>query len=175
MRRWTLMVGVLALTGCSPVPVSYFAGDGPEMDPVRFFTGHLHSWGVIENRSGAPTERVETDCLGQAEGPDGLHMVQKLTMGDGQVQTRDWHMRRVAPHRFEATANDMIGTATGESAGRVFHWQWSVEARPGNALTGVTLDQWMYLLDDGSMMNRSSISKLGVQLAQVSEVFSPAR
>ena len=169
-------MALVGLAACSaPLPVSHFAGDGPEMDPVTFFTGHLHSWGVMENRSGDPTERIETDCVGEPEGADGLHMVQRLTFGDGRVQTRDWHMRRVAPHRFDATANDMVGTAHGEAAGRAFHWGWSVLARPGNPLTEVTLDQWMYLLDDGSVLNRSSISKLGVQLAQVSEVFAHPR
>jgi hypothetical protein len=176
MRRfWIFLAGILTLAGCSPLPIQRFAGSGPALDPVRFFTGHLHSWGVIENRDGGPTEIIQTDCIGEPEGPDGVHMVQRLTFGDGTVQTRDWHMRRTAPHGFEATANDMIGTAHGTAAGRAFHWTWSVQARSGNPLSDVTLDQWMYLLDDGSVMNRSGISKLGVQLAQVSEVFEKTK
>jgi hypothetical protein len=30
----------------------------------------------------------------------------------------------------------------------------------------------MYLLDDGTMLNRTTITKLGVTVAQVSEVFT---
>jgi hypothetical protein len=33
----------------------------------------------------------------------------------------------------------------------------------------------MYLLDDGSMMNRTTVRKLDVILAEVSEVFTAAR
>ena len=33
------------------------------------------------------------------------------------------------------------------------------------------MDQWWYLLDDGSMLNRTIISKLGVVAAEVTEHF----
>jgi len=34
------------------------------------------------------------------------------------------------------------------------------------------MDQWWYLLDDGSMLNRTTISKFGVTLIEVSEHFA---
>lgn len=172
-RTWTGLWPMLALLcGCSaPMRVQSFAAPGPQFDPVRFFTGHTRSWGVLENRSGAPTGRVETDCHGEAEGPDGLHMVQLLKMADGTVRTRDWRMRRTGPHSYQATANDMVGTATGEAAGRVFHWRWVLATDPGNPLKNVALEQWMYLMEDGAMVNRTVISKLGITLAEVTEQF----
>jgi hypothetical protein len=35
----------------------------------------------------------------------------------------------------------------------------------------MTMDQWMYRLDDGSVMIRTAISKFGFILAEVSEQF----
>jgi len=97
-------------------------------------------------------------------------MVQRLTMEDGTRQQRDWHMRRVGAHRYEATANDMAETAAGEARGRVFHWRWTlVEA--GNPLLDVTMEQWMYLMANGAMLNRTIVSKLGITLAEVTEQF----
>ena len=160
----------LALAGCASPQVEQFAGTGPAFDPVTFFTGHVTSWGVLENRSGYPTEAITTDCRGEPDGPDGLHMVQHLTEGT-QQQTRDWHMRRVTPTRFEATANDVVGTASGEAAGRAFHWTFTLALHPGNALENVTMDQWMYLQEDGSMINRDTIRKFGVIVAEVTEHF----
>ena len=98
-------------------------------------------------------------------------MVQHLTLGDGKAQTRDWHMRRIAPHRFEGTANDMVGTAKGEAAGPVFHWRWTLASSPGNPLLNATLDQWMYLMQGGAMVNRTTVSKLGFILTEVTEQF----
>jgi len=164
------LAALLALAGCSkPMPIEGFAGTAPAFDPVVFWTGHTHSWGVVENRGGAPTEIVQTDCVGEAEGADGLHMRQTLTEGDGTVAHRDWHLRRMAPGRFEATANDMVGVAHGQAAGRVFHWDWV-----WNKAGGLAMQQWMYLMPDGTMMNRTVVTKLGVTVAQVSEQFSRA-
>jgi len=172
VRRFAPVVVLAALCGCSPPPsVSAFAGTAPEFDPVRFFTGHAVSWGVVENRGGAPTERVRTDCVGEPDGPDGLHMVQRLTFSDGKTQTRDWHMRRTGPHRYEGTANDMVGTAVGEAAGPAFHWRWILVSSADNPLLNVTLDQWMYLMPGGAMVNRTTVSKLGVILREVTEQF----
>lgn len=169
-----VLTAALALSACGHLPLGRFAGTKPAFDAVAFWTGHHRSWGVVENRDGAPTDTVVTDCVGTPE-PDGaLHMVQTLTLGDGSVQHRDWHLRRTAPGAFTATANDMVGQAHGTAAGRMFHWSWTLALSPGNPIKNVTMDQWMYLMEGGAMMNHTTISKLGVTVAQVSEVFQAA-
>lgn len=151
-----------------------FAATSPTFDPVSFWTGHTQSWGVRENRGGAPVAIVTTRTEGTpettADGVAGLHMVQHLTV-DGVASSRDWHMRRLGNGVFEATANDMIGTATGTASGRMFHWTWTWAREPGNAFSNVSMDQWMYLADNGTLMNRTIITKLGVRLGEVSEQF----
>ena len=67
----------------------------------------------------------------------------------------------------------MVGEAQGVAAGRVFHWSWVLALSPGNPLKNITMDQWMYLYDTGAMMNHTTIRKLGVTVAQVSEMFQP--
>jgi hypothetical protein len=160
---------VLALAGCpSPLPLDKLADTPPRFDPIAFFTGRTASWGVVENRSGEPTGRVVTESVGSPDGADGLTMVQRLTFEDGTAEQREWHLRRTAPQRYEATANDMIGVAVGETFGRTFHWRWVLDRKDGPS---VTLEQWMYLMDGGTMVNRTAISKLGIVLATVTEHF----
>lgn len=169
-----VLVAVLALSACSdPLPIAGFKDVPPTFDPIRFFTGHVRSWGVLEDRSGQPTSIVTTDCTGAPDGPDGLAMTQRLTLGSAPPVNRQWHMRRTAPGHFEATANDMVGTAIGEAAGRAFHWQWTLALSPGNSLKDVTMDQWWYLQPDGSMLNRTTIRKIGYIGAEVTEHFVP--
>jgi hypothetical protein len=170
--RWAALASVMGLLGCSdPLPVGSFRSTAPAIDPIQFFTGHVASWGVLENRSGEPTRIVTTDCTGEA-GDGTLRMTQRLTIGQDAPATRTWQMRRAGPGRYEATANDMVGVARGEAAGRAFHWTWTLAASPGNSLKNVAMDQWWYLLDDGSMLNRTTIRKFGVILAEVSERFA---
>lgn len=172
MRRAAPLALLLPLLACSsPLPVASFAGDGPGFDPVRFFQGRIHSWGVLENRAGQPTEIVRTDGTGVPEGTDGVHFPQRVQTGADPATMRDWHMRRVGPGRYEATANDIIGTAQGGASGRAFHWTWTLALHPGNPLSHVGMDQWWYLQDDGTMLNRTIITKLGVVVAEVTEHF----
>ena len=169
--RWAALALAMGLLGCNEaVPVSSFRDAAPAIDPIRFFTGHVASWGVLENRAGQPTRIVKTDCVGDVR-DDTLRLTQLLFIGEDAPVTRTWQMRRTAPGRYEATANDMVGSATGEAAGRAFHWTWTLATSPGNPLKNVHMDQWWYLLDDGSMLNRTTIRKLGVIVAEVSEHF----
>lgn len=175
LRRVRILSAFLPvlLLGCTaPMPVDRFGGTEPDFDPMRFFTGHVASWGVLENRSGAPTEIVTTDCVGRIALDGSLAMVQHLMIGHDEPVTREWRMRRVSAHHYVATANDMVGRAEGDTAGRVMHWQW-VWARPsGHGLANLRMSQWFYAMPDHSVMVRTTISKLGITLAGVTEHFA---
>ena len=169
MRRALALV--LCLAGCS-APVAQFPG--PAINPLEFFIGHETSWGVEENRAGAPIAIVTTDCEGVATGPHRIRMVQVLHVGDAKPQTRIWQFTQVSPQIFTATANDMDGATQGVVAGREFHWSWVLESKPGNSLANISMEQYMYRMDDGSVMIRTIARKLGVRLVEVSEVFTKA-
>ena len=170
-RLLCLLFGLAWIAGCAPpLGPAAFVGTTPAFDPVVFWAGHTSSWGVVENRDGAPTAIITTTTDATPEGVDGLHMVQHV-VHDGGDTVRDWHVRRVGPGQFEATANDVVGTARGSTSGRTLHWTWTLATRPGHTLYDVTMDQWMYLADDGTLLNRTVITKLGVRLAEVSEQF----
>lgn len=171
IRCALLLCAGLLLTGCAaPLRPEAFAATAPAFDPVAFWTGHTASWGVVENRDGAPTAIITTTTDGTAEGAGGLHMIQHV-MHDGKESVRDWHIRRLGDGQFEATANDVVGTVRGSPSGRTLHWSWTLAGKPGNPLFNVTMEQWMYLADNGTLLNRTIITKLGVRLAEVSEQF----
>ena len=166
-----LLTCCLPLGGCAaPLKPSDFAETRPAFDPIEFWTGKTASWGVMENRDGDPTAIVTTTTLGELESPDSLHMVQTLVV-DGKTSIRDWHIRRLADGHFEATANDIIGIARATPHGRTLYWNWTLATRPGNGWYNVNMQQWMYLADNGTLMNRTVIRKFGIKLAQVSEQF----
>ena len=161
------------LAGCDRQP-QHIGGTGQAFDPITFFTGHTRSWGVIEGRLGAPTQAIETDSQAQVDATGRLQMTQRLSYQDGKTQERTWTMWRTAPDQFQATANDMIGTADGRSDGQMFHWQWVLEHSPGNPLLNVTMKQWMYQLSDGTVLIRTTVSKFNVIVVEVTEHFAHA-
>jgi hypothetical protein len=169
----TILIILAALTAaCASLSPSQFAGTAPAFDPIAFFTGRTTSAGVFENRSGDPARRFSTICDGRRVAGGALLLDQTFTYADGEIQHRHWHIQRLDEHRYAATANDVAGTASGEAYGNAFHWTYTVELIPGNPLYNVRLEQWMYL-EDGSqtMVNRASVTKLGFQVAQVTEFF----
>lgn len=171
MKRWYILL-LLALSGCAPpLGPAGFAASGPVFDPLAFFSGHVTSWGVEENRAGQPIGIVTTDCVGRMTGPETLRMVQTLHTGAGPAQTRIWQFTRTGPDTYTGRANDMDGVAYGVASGREFHWRWVLETHPGDPLANVTMEQWMYRMDDGAVMIRTVASKLGVRLIEVSEQF----
>jgi len=169
--RHLALTAVLLLAACSkPLQPADFADTG-DFNPVAFFTGHVTSWGVEENRADQPVGIVTTDCQGKADGQGGLDMTQTLHLPGGATQTRTWRMTQIGPHTYQATANDMQGAATGTVGGRAMHWRWVLETSPGEGLKNVTMDQWFYRMDDGEVMIRTNVMKAGIRLIGVSEVF----
>jgi hypothetical protein len=174
VRRLSL-TAVLLLSACTaPLKPSQFSGSGNgAFNPIAFFTGHETSWGVEENRGGQPTGIVTTDCLGTPDGAGGITMVQTLHIG-GKTTTRIWRMRQTGAKTYTATANDMDGTATATVGGRALHWRWILETSPGNPLANVTMNQWFYQMTDGAVMIRTTVTKAGFLLLQISEQFEKA-
>lgn len=143
----------------------------PLFDPLVFFTGHTRSWGVLENRRGEATGIVRTETRGRVVQGE-LHMEQDLYFDSQPRQHRSWRMRRNGPHEFVATANDLVGTATGKSRGNTFVWSFTLATKPGHPLYNVRMTQHMYLQPDGrTMINRDTIRKFGFLLAEVTEEF----
>ena len=175
VRHWAVIISaascVAALTACGSLRVEQFAGGTPEFDPLAYFTGKTHSWGVFENRSGQPSRRFQTNCVGRLE--NGVLLLdQDFVYDNGQHQQRHWQIRRLDVHRYTATANDVVGTGTGEAYGNAFRWEYTVALKPGNPLFNVRLKQWMYLQPGGrTMLNRGTVRALGVEVAQIAEEF----
>lgn len=161
---------LMGATTFGAMKISDFANQEPRLDPIKFFYGHTKSSGVLENRGGAPTQRVNTETHGSWENGT-LRLEQDLVFSGGKKQHRSWKIRRLDAHHFEATANDMVGVASGEAYGNAFTWTFTLATSPGNPLANVRMTQWMYLQPGGTLINHTTIRKFGIVLAQVTEEF----
>ena len=170
-RMFLASATAFAAAGCSSLSVEQFAQQSPPFDPIAYFTGKTHSWGVFENRAGDPSRRFQTACIGRMEN-GVLFLDQTFTYDDGHQQQRHWHIRRVDAHRYEATANDVVGTGSGTAFGNAFRWEYTVALKPGNPFLNVHLRQWMYLQAGGrTLLNRGTVRVLGAEVAQITEQF----
>lgn len=173
MKNWLGMLSItLLLAGCSSLKPRDFAGSTAKFEPDEYFTGHVKSWGVFENRRGEPRSRFTTESVGMRDAAGDTTIRQVFTHQDGSTQERLWHVHRLDEHRFTATANDVVGTAHGEADGNVFRWEYTIAVKPGNPFSHVHLRQWMYLPEGTeTMFTRAVVTKFGFTLGEVSESF----
>lgn len=159
------------LAGCTGLRPSQFDGATPAFDPVAYLEGPTRSWGVVETRGGEPRRRFRTAMLGVRDG-DALVVTQDFTFDDGTTRRRVWRLRQVDAHRYDATASDVIGIATGYAYGNTFRWQYTLQVTAGNPLTRVRMQHWMYLVDGGdTLVNRVVIRKFGAIVGGTTEYF----
>ncbi len=176
-RARLLLAAVLALAvaGCASHPLETFKDGQPVFQPEKFFAGRTHSWGVFETRGGDPTRILYTKTEGRWDGSI-LHFEQDLIFPKGKTTHRSWLIRRLDAQHYSATGTGIVGTAHGVVSGNAFHLDFTLDALPGNPLGHLHMSQWMYLQPDGvSMVNRDTLTKAGVIVTEITELFHKDR
>ena len=170
-RLLIIAVAAMGLGGCASAPIASFKDVRPLLDPEKYFAGKTHSWAMVETPSGEPKETLTTRTVGYLDGTC-LNFEQDIVFAHGRTEHRSWLVRRLDEHDYSATGTGIIGTAHGEAYGNVFHLDFTLDAIPGNPLGHVHMSQWMYLQPDGvTLMNRDTLTKAGVIIAEAAEVF----
>jgi len=96
----------------------------------------------------------------------------KLNLVDYFLGTTDaWGMVQKRNGAVIGTAADVKGESVGVLAGNALHWQYTLLLPIDGNRYEVQFDDWMFLIDEHSMLNRSSMSKFGVELGQVTLFF----
>jgi hypothetical protein len=159
------------ITGCSSMNIDHYRDSEPRLDLFDYFAGKSYAWGQLQSRSGELKRRFFVDITGTIEG-DRLTLDEQFTYDDGEKQQRIWVIERIAANRYQGRADDVIGTAYGQTAGAVFNWRYTLDLPYGKRSIHLQFDDWMFLQPDGVMINRAEITKWGVRVAEVTLVFS---
>jgi hypothetical protein len=164
-----LLVAFL-LAACSAPTVRDYAAQGPRFDLRQYFDGRVEGWGLVQDRSGQVTRRmtVVMDCTWNG---DVGTFEERFTYADGRTERRTWTIRKDGD-RYSGRAGDVVGDATGEAAGPAFQWTYVLAAKRDNGDTvNLDMDDWMWMLDERTVANRTSFSKFGFRLGEVTFVF----
>jgi hypothetical protein len=171
---FTCAAFAVTATGSAGTPFDVLKNERPLFKPEQYFAGRTHSWGVFESRSGNPTKLIHTQTWGHWEG-GVFRFEQDLQIQGSKPSHRTWLIRKLDEHHYSATGTGIVGTARGEG-GNAFHFDFTIDAVPGNPLAHLHMSQWMYLQPDGvTMINRATASKGGIILAEVTEQFHKDR
>ncbi|MET0090800.1 MAG: DUF3833 family protein, partial [Candidatus Thiodiazotropha sp.] len=82
-----------------------------------------------------------------------------------------WTLKRLPGGRYTGTADDVEGSASGQVSGNALHWTYTLSLPVGEKVYAVDFDDWMYLQEDGVLINRSVMKKFGFRLGEVTLFF----
>lgn len=145
-----------------------YLGLGPEFDLRRHLSGDL----VCEGMIFGPTGRVISRFQARMQGvwtEDGGTLAQQFEYDGGAVQERAWSIsfENMTSGHFEARADDIDGAGHGIVEGPSVQMRYRI-ILPKDA-GGYRLDviDWMYLMENGTIINRSQFRKFGLLVAEL--------
>jgi hypothetical protein len=160
---------VVLLTSCSNVDVSDYSSSEPKLDLREFFNGELRAYGLLQDRSGKMTRRFSATLQGSWQGEQGT-LVEHFIFDDGMEQDRTWHLQHLGNGQYQGTAGDVIGTALGNISGSVLQWEYQLLVPWRDTQLAVTLDDWLYLIDQQHLLNKTELRKFGFRVGELTLV-----
>lgn len=168
-KFWLLIIISPIFLSCS-TSLDDYENTTPKFDLPSYFNGEVTAWGIVQDYSTKLTRRFCVDIVGTWQGNKGqLH--ETFYYNDGEQQIRIWDLNILADASVTGSAADVIGQASGSSKGTAFNWQYTLRVPVDDTEYDLFVDDWMYLLDDKRMMNRSYMKKFGITVAEVSIFF----
>lgn len=165
IKKVLLLILITPLLGCAP-SVKHYENQQPNFDIATFFTGDLTAFGVVQDFSGEVTRRFSAEIKGRWQGNQGI-LDESFLFDDGEVQYRCWQLR-IKGDRLYGTAGDVVGEAVGQVSGNTLHWQYVLQVAldDGDSID-IYLDDWLYLVTEDHLINRTKMSKFGLPVGEV--------
>ncbi len=170
LRRWMLPLIAPLLSACGTVPVDTYRNEKPVLDLRQYFNGTMDAWGMFQDRSGKVVKRFTVRIDAKWQGDTGV-LDEHFEYSDGSKSRRVWTITRTGDRGYRGTADDVVGEAIGEVSGNALRWRYVLKLEVDGRTWEVDFDDWMYLMDDQVMLNRSVMSKFGIYLGEVTLAF----
>jgi len=172
MRLLISFILVLLLNNCSSSnmkPID-FKDQKPRLIIEDYLSGNVKAWGILQNRSGKVTRQFSADLKGKWDGKK-LILDEKFIWSDGEVQTRQWKIIKIDEHNYEGTAGDVVGKAKGYSYGPAFKFEYVLLVPIKGKEMKITFDDWIFKQDDKVAINRATMTKFGIKVAELTVFF----
>ncbi|MGP4734118.1 MULTISPECIES: DUF3833 domain-containing protein [unclassified Psychrobacter] len=158
---------MLLTSGCATQNIQAYQNTTPTLDMHKFFSGQIDGWGMFQGRNGEVKKRFYVDIDATHEGDDVIILNEKFSWADGTKSQRIWRLTEQTDGSWKGVAGDVIGEAAGKVVGNTLHWNYLLELPVEDKTYKVTFDDWMYLINENVMLNRSVMKKFGVELGSV--------
>ena len=153
-------------------PADYAAAGEPEFDIKAHIDGPILCEGVIYGPMGRVVSRFTADFHATWQGDTGT-MTEHFRYDSGRTQDRVWTLVTGPKGSVRATAPDLVGAGRGQQSGPTLMLRYRI--RMPQEAGGHVLDvrDWMYLMENGTIINRSQFRKYGIKVAELVATMRP--
>ncbi len=170
---------VLAATFAKTVLFSFrsqspddYADTGPAFSLKDHLSGKFASEGLIFGPTGKMTNSFVAEMEGKWDGDTGT-LSERFTYTNGRTQNRKWFLKLGEGNAFTATADDIVGEARGIVAGSTVSIRYQIVLPPEAGGHTLSATDWLYLTEDGVIMNKSEMRKYGLKVAELIATMRP--
>ena len=160
-----LLAILTRLTGFRTQKPGDFTG-GPAFDMRQHLNGKILCEGVIYGPLGRVSSRFMADMLGTWNGNTGT-LAETFRYDTGVVQERCWTLRVDDAGVIIADAPDLVGSGSGTQKGPAAQMKYRIKLDASAGGHELNVIDWMYLMENGTIMNRSQFRKFGIPVAEL--------
>ena len=139
----------------------------PELILEDYFNGNIDVWGTVEDRSGNLIKSFK--AIIKASWDDNVGVLDEdFIFSDGKKQKKIWKIKKLPDGTYEGEAGDIVGKAIGNSYGNALRWNYIMDLEVDGSNYNIEFDDWMWLLDKKTLVNRSYMKKFGIRVGEIS-------
>lgn len=150
-----------------------YANHGPSFDIREHLNGPLLCDGVIYGPTGRVSSRFVAEFFAEWDGDSGV-MRENFRYDSGEEQKREWRLKVSENGEISADADDLVGTGRGYQSGSSVKLEYNIRLTDSAGGHVLSVVDWMYLLENGTIMNRSQFRKFGVKVGELIATIRPA-
>jgi hypothetical protein len=169
LKTMLAVLAVAGLTGCATTDIAEYKAEKPRLDLAQYFNGTIDGWGMFQDRSGKVVKRFYVRIDATWTGNEGT-LDEHFEYADGEKQNRVWKLVKTGDG-YSGTAADVVGAAHGTASGNALRWNYVLALPIDGRVWNMDMDDWMYLIDDKTMLNRTTMSKFGFRVGEVTLSF----
>jgi hypothetical protein len=166
MKKIAVFILSFFILSCSSLDVKNYSAEKPTLKLEEYMNGTFDAYGVFLARNGEVKKRFHVLIIATWKDKVGV-LDESFTYSDGTTSKRIWTVTKTSDNTYIGTASDVVGEAKGEIAGNALRWKYILALDVDGSTYHVDFDDWMFLMDDKVMLNKSVMSKWGFYLGEV--------
>ncbi len=148
-----------------------YAANQPVLDLRDYLNGPLTACGVFFGLTARLTRRLTVEMSASWTENRGT-LDERFRYDDGETGERRWNMAFADSRNFTAQAQDVEGTATGVQSGNAAVMRYRLRLARDKGTIIVGMEDWFYLMQDGTLINRARMTKFGFKVGEIVACFT---